>query len=101
MVNNLMFVDYGLGQPGSVHDTYAFQGTRVAANTGGTIPEGHWIWADSAYPSEWWCVVPFKKPRNGNLTRQQKTYNRYLLKVRTSGSCYSARCNRLTGLREG
>ncbi|KIM50126.1 hypothetical protein SCLCIDRAFT_78656, partial [Scleroderma citrinum Foug A] len=27
MPHNLMIVDYALGQPGSIHDSYAFQGT--------------------------------------------------------------------------
>ena len=26
------------------------------------IGPGEWIWADSAYPVEAWCVTPFKKP---------------------------------------
>ena len=82
MPHNLMIVDYALGQPGSVHDSYAFQGMQMAEDPT-VIPRSHWIWADMAYPSEKWCVVPFKKPRGGNLTRQQNTYNRYVSKVHT------------------
>ena len=77
-----MVVDYVLGQPGSVHDAYAFQGTRMVQDLAGVVPPHHWIWADSAYPCETWCAVPFKKPRGGSLTRRQNTYNRYLSKVR-------------------
>lgn len=87
MLHNLMFVDYGLGQPGSVHDAYVFQGIQMAMSAGRTILEWNWIWADSAYPSEHWCVTSFKKPRNGNLTCQQNVYNQYLSKVRTSSAC--------------
>ena len=47
-----MFVDYALGQPGSVHDAYAFQGTRMVQNPAGIVPPQHWIWADSAYISK-------------------------------------------------
>ena len=82
MPHNLMIVDYALGQPGSVHDAYAFQGTRMSQDPT-LIPPRHWIWADSAYPSETWCAVPFKKPHGGNLSRRQHLYNRYLSIVRT------------------
>ena len=51
MLHNLLVVDYGLGHPGSVHDAYAFQGTDIAKDPEGMIPEGHWMWADSAYPT--------------------------------------------------
>ncbi|KIJ64804.1 hypothetical protein HYDPIDRAFT_55386, partial [Hydnomerulius pinastri MD-312] len=78
MPHNLMIVDYGLGNPGSVHDAYAFQGTRIAKYHATLIPEGHWVWADTAYPTETWCVVPFKKPKNKGLTWKQKRYNRYV-----------------------
>ncbi|KAG2061006.1 hypothetical protein BDR06DRAFT_871475, partial [Suillus hirtellus] len=39
------------------------------------LPEDHWIWADSAYLLEKWCIAPFKKPHNGRLTRDQKSFN--------------------------
>lgn len=26
------------------------------------IGPGEWIWADSAYPIEAWCITPYKKP---------------------------------------
>ena len=80
MPHNLLIVDYALGQPGSVHDAHAFQKTRMYQDPT-LIPQHHWIWADSAYPSEKWCAVPFKKPHGGRLTRRQNTYNRYLSKV--------------------
>lgn len=83
MPHNLMIVDYALGQPGSIHDSYAFQGTWIAQDPTSTIPQSHWIWAGIAYPLEKWCVVLFKKPKGGNLTRQQNTYNRYVSKVCT------------------
>ncbi|KIK11569.1 hypothetical protein PISMIDRAFT_122415 [Pisolithus microcarpus 441] len=57
-----MIVNYALGQPGSVHDAYAFQGTRILQDPANLIPARHWVWADSAYPTETWCVVPKKKP---------------------------------------
>ncbi|KIK33477.1 hypothetical protein CY34DRAFT_99522 [Suillus luteus UH-Slu-Lm8-n1] len=65
MPHNLMIVDYCLGQPGSVHDAYAFKSTRLYEEHANLLPDGHWVWADSAYPLEPWCIPPFKKPHNG------------------------------------
>ncbi|KAG2071048.1 hypothetical protein BDR04DRAFT_987794, partial [Suillus decipiens] len=45
------------------------------------LPDGHCIWADSTYPLEPWCITPFKKPCNGWLRKDQKTFNYYLSKV--------------------
>ena len=39
------------------------------------------MWADSAYAPETWSVAPFKKPINGQLTTDQKTYNYWVSKV--------------------
>ncbi|KIO00816.1 hypothetical protein M404DRAFT_152038 [Pisolithus tinctorius Marx 270] len=47
----------------------------------GVMPHRHWTWADMAYPSEKWCVVPFKKLQEGNLTKCQNTYNHYVSKI--------------------
>ena len=106
MPHNLLVADYGLGHPGSVHDAYAFQGTQVAQRADQVLPANHWIWADSAYPSQTWCVVPFKAARSVALSRGQKVYNQHLSKVRTfwktiaynlsleswSGSCSCGAC---------
>jgi DDE superfamily endonuclease len=40
------------------------------------------MWADSAYAPETWSVAPFKKPVNGQLTADQRTYNYWVAKVR-------------------
>ena len=81
MPHNLLVVDYGLGHPGSVHDAHAFLGTRIAQDPEGMIPPGHWIWADSAYPTQTWCVVPFKATRSAGLSRSRNVYNKHLSKV--------------------
>jgi len=80
MPHNLRIVNYGLGHPESVHDTYAFQGTRMAKDSGRAIPQDHWIWADSTYPTQTWCVIPFKAA-GGGLTRTKNLYNKYLSRV--------------------
>ncbi|KIN98686.1 hypothetical protein M404DRAFT_157264, partial [Pisolithus tinctorius Marx 270] len=41
----------------------------------------HWTWADSTYPTEEWCTVPFKKPKGRRLSHNQNLYNKYLSKV--------------------
>ena len=83
MPHNLLVVGYGLGHPGSVDDAWAFQGTYIASNPEKLIPRDHWMWADSAYPIESWCTVPFKQPEGGQLSRDQNVYNEYLSKVCT------------------
>ncbi|KIJ13923.1 hypothetical protein PAXINDRAFT_80076 [Paxillus involutus ATCC 200175] len=45
------------------------------------VPQDHWIWADSAYPTQTWCVVPFKAV-GGPLSRTKNIYNKYLSRVR-------------------
>jgi hypothetical protein len=81
MPHNLLIVDYCLGHPGSVHDAHAFHSTRLYLHHDTLLPHDHWVWADSAYPLETWCIPPFKKPHNGRLTRDQKSFNYYLSKV--------------------
>ncbi|KIK79880.1 hypothetical protein PAXRUDRAFT_160090, partial [Paxillus rubicundulus Ve08.2h10] len=63
--HNLLIADCGIGFPRTVHDAYAFEYTRTSREHVGLLGDWHWIWADSAYPSEPWCVVPFKKPEVG------------------------------------
>ncbi|GAW01816.1 DDE family endonuclease [Lentinula edodes] len=41
---------------------------------------GEWIWADSAYPIEAWCVIPYKKPHNRDPAN--KTFNFWVSHVR-------------------
>ncbi|KAH7917045.1 hypothetical protein BV22DRAFT_969994, partial [Leucogyrophana mollusca] len=60
----------------------AFRSTRVAQQHDTLLRRGDWIWADSAYAATEWCVVPFKRPRGGRLTQEQKTFNVNLSRVR-------------------
>lgn len=81
MPHNLLIADYAVGHAGSAHDAFAFQSTRLYRQHADLLPHGHWVWADSAYPIETWCVPPFKKPRNGALTHNQRTFNYHLSRV--------------------
>jgi len=78
---NLLIVDYSLGHTGSVHDAWAFRSTRTFKNHDSIFGPGEWMWADSAYAPEVWSVAPFKKPVNGQLTADQRTYNYWVSKV--------------------
>ncbi|KAG2343098.1 hypothetical protein BDR05DRAFT_885085 [Suillus weaverae] len=79
--HNLLIVDYSLGHPGSVHDAFAFRSTHLYEEHNDLLPDDHWVWADSAYPLEPWCIAPFKRPHNGWLTKDQKTFNYHLSRV--------------------
>lgn len=81
MLHNLRIINYGLGHSGSVHDAHAFLGTRVAQDPAGMIPPDHWIWADSTYPLQTWCVVPFKSTKSTGWSRSRNVYNKHLSKV--------------------
>ena len=67
--HNLWIVDYVIGVPGSLHDATAFQNSRLANSPDQFFGPNEWLWADSAYGCQPWCIVPFKKPAVGHLTR--------------------------------
>ncbi|KAG2348483.1 hypothetical protein BDR05DRAFT_874931 [Suillus weaverae] len=75
MPHNLLIVDYSISHVGSTHDVYAFHSTHVFKDHKALLGDSHWIWAHSAYPLEPWYIVPFKKLRNGTLSRVQKKFN--------------------------
>ncbi|KAG2336836.1 hypothetical protein BDR05DRAFT_978687 [Suillus weaverae] len=79
--HNLFIMDYFLGHPGSIRDAFAFQSTRLYKKHADLLPDGPWVWADSAYPLEPWCMTPFKKPCNGWLTKDQKSFNYHLFEI--------------------
>ncbi|EGO04427.1 hypothetical protein SERLA73DRAFT_68108 [Serpula lacrymans var. lacrymans S7.3] len=61
--------------------TSAFHDTHIYNKHQTLFGPNEWIWADSAYPSEKWCVVPFKKPPGGQITHNQKVFNYHLSKI--------------------
>jgi hypothetical protein len=79
--HNLRIVDYVVGLPGSVHDARAFEESPIMKDPNRFFSGNEWMWADSAYGCTISCVPPFKKPRGGSLTRQQKKFNYFLSKV--------------------
>lgn len=75
-----LIIDYVVGHVGSVHDSSAFEGSRVYREHDTLLGQSEWIWADSAYPSRRWCVAPYKKPA-ANIA-ENKTFNRWVSRVR-------------------
>jgi hypothetical protein len=58
---NLRIVDYVIGHCGSAHDSTVFQESRTSIDHDELFADGEWMWADSAYASEDWCITPYKK----------------------------------------
>ena len=79
--HNLCIVDYVVAVPGSLHNSSAFQLAEIAKTPGMFLQPNKWLWADTACGCHFWCIVPFKKPAGGNLTRDQKKFNYHLSKV--------------------
>ncbi|EGO04952.1 hypothetical protein SERLA73DRAFT_35912, partial [Serpula lacrymans var. lacrymans S7.3] len=70
--HNLRIYDYSTGHAGSTHDASALCDTRIYNKHQTLFGPIEWIWADSAYPSKKWCVVPFKKSLGGKIIHNQK-----------------------------
>ncbi|KAF7291261.1 DDE Tnp4 domain-containing protein [Mycena indigotica] len=77
---NLRIIDYVIGHTGSCHDSTAFAGSCVYRHHATLLTGREWIWADSVYPIEAWCVTPFKKP--ASLLQDNKTFNFWVSHVR-------------------
>lgn len=91
---NLQIVDYVIGHCGSTHDSTAFNDSCTLINHQQLLGPGEWIWADSAYPIEAWCVTPYKKPAS-NIS-DNKTFNFWVSHVCI---CFSESClHKLQGL---
>jgi len=72
----MRIADYAIGLPGSVHDASAFQKTHIAHHPEEFFNNNEWLWADSTYASQIWCVTPFKKPVGIRLGQDKRTFNR-------------------------
>ncbi|KAF9503286.1 hypothetical protein BS47DRAFT_1402561 [Hydnum rufescens UP504] len=76
---NLHIIDYVLGPTGSMHDATAFELSDMAKDPTAWFTDHEWVWADSAYALQPWCIVPYKKPHS--LIQNNKTFNYYLSKI--------------------
>ncbi|KIK76956.1 hypothetical protein PAXRUDRAFT_168291 [Paxillus rubicundulus Ve08.2h10] len=70
-----------MGHPGSAHDAHAFRSTCIHKEHDTLLSQDEWIWGDSAYLLMTWLVLPFKKPWEGCLTKNQQTFNYFLSRV--------------------
>ncbi|KAF9512810.1 hypothetical protein BS47DRAFT_1266809, partial [Hydnum rufescens UP504] len=59
---NLCIINYVVGHTGSAHDSTCFLDSRVVREHAQLFDPGEWIWANSTYAIEPWCIVPYKKP---------------------------------------
>ncbi|KIK12923.1 hypothetical protein PISMIDRAFT_119986 [Pisolithus microcarpus 441] len=80
--HNLRIVDYMIGVPGSLHNSNVFSRTRIYRHPETFLGADEWIWADSAYPSLPWCIVPFKRSSTEPMPNAHKIFNQHLSKVR-------------------
>ena len=62
------------GNPGSTHDTTVLRSSDLFQNSNVKIPPGYYLLGDSAFPILEWLITPFRDC--GNLTRQQKLFNK-------------------------
>lgn len=77
------FSNIFFGWPGRSHDACVFDNSEIykCLNSGQIyLPEDVHIIGDSAYPLSLFLMTPYKD--NGNLTEQQKLYNRELSSTR-------------------
>ena len=65
----------------SVHDAWAFWSSQTYKNHDDIFAPGEWMWADSSYPLETWSIGLFKKPINGQLNANQRTFNYWVSKA--------------------
>jgi len=82
--HNLHIVDYVIGVPGSPHDSNTFSCTHIYRHPETFLGADEWIWADSAYPSLPWCIVPFKRSTTSSMPARQKIFNQHLSRASKS-----------------
>jgi len=76
----LQFTYAWTGNPGSTHDATVLRYSELFQNADQLVPPGHYVLGDSAFPLLRWLLTPFRD--YGNVTRQQKLFNRTLSKGR-------------------
>lgn len=88
---NLRVIDYVVGHCGSAHDSTAFCDSRTYREHRTLFKSTEWMWADSAYGLDWWCVTPYKKP--ASLQANNRTFNYHLSRVSHVLSTYTSNCS--------
>ncbi|XP_064635180.1 uncharacterized protein LOC135492565 [Lineus longissimus] len=82
--HKLMIRNATTGWPGCAHDARVLRNSALfeRAEAGQAVADGNIILADSAYPLKRWLITPFQN--NGNLTREQRNFNRRISGCRQS-----------------
>ena len=89
---NLRIINYVIGHCGSAHDSTVFHDSRTYRNSSILFNENEWMWADSVYALDSWCITPYKRPHTA--LPENKTFNYHLSQVHSSfhsfwnSSCY-------------
>ncbi|KAG2218787.1 hypothetical protein INT45_000324 [Circinella minor] len=71
-----------IGWPGSTHDSRIFSNSSIFRYPGLYFKENEYLLNDSGFECLKNIIVPYKKPRNSELTDQQDTFNMRLSSVR-------------------
>ena len=79
---NLRIIDYVIGHCGSAHDSTVFHDSRTYHNSSILFNGNEWMWADSAYALDSWCITPYKRPHAA--LPENKTFSYHLSWVRSS-----------------
>ncbi|EMD30820.1 hypothetical protein CERSUDRAFT_40060, partial [Gelatoporia subvermispora B] len=87
LVDTLEIVNYSVGNVRSVHDSVAFQDTRIAAEHDRLLQCGDRLLADAAYPLMPWCITPFRKPVGKQLSRERRHFNYWHSRLRVQVEC--------------
>ena len=77
---SLKFINVSCGWPGSFHDARVWKESlifqKLTDDLDNWLPKGCYLLGDSAYPLNRFIMTPFRD--NGNLTREQKLFNKKL-----------------------
>src|ERR1700678_2531651 len=76
---NLRIIDYVIGHCGSAHNSTVFHDSRTYRNSSILFNKNEWMWADSAYALDSWCITPYKRPHAA--LPENKTFNYHLSRV--------------------
>src|SRR5260370_27914432 len=58
-----------------MHDSMAFKESHAFKESEHLFRNGEWIWADSAYASTTWCIVPYWHPLSNEPSNLQFNYH--------------------------
>ena len=81
----MQIIDYVISHCGSAHDFTVFRNSCTFKQNRTLFQNGEWIWANSAYGLDTWCITPYKKPQSN--TRENTKFNYHLSRVSNITYC--------------